>query len=40
MLSLLGDWRRTHMSSDLSIKNLNEEVCVMGWVHRRRDHGG
>ncbi|MEF3254478.1 MAG: aspartate--tRNA ligase, partial [Deferribacterales bacterium] len=40
MLSHLGEWRRTHMCADLNNKNLGENVCVMGWVHRRRDHGG
>lgn len=40
MLSHLGDWRRTHMCSDLNSKNVGENVCVMGWVNRRRDHGG
>jgi len=40
MLSLLGDWRRTHYCGELNAKNLNEDICVMGWVHRRRDHGG
>lgn len=40
MLSHLGDWRRTHMCSDLNGKNVGENVCVMGWVNRRRDHGG
>lgn len=25
---------------DLSAKNCGEEVCLSGWVHSRRDHGG
>ncbi|ADR18782.1 aspartate--tRNA ligase [Calditerrivibrio nitroreducens] len=40
MLSLLGDWRRTHYCGELNGKNTGEDICVMGWVHRRRDHGG
>ena len=32
--------KRTHYCTDLSLKNLNEKVCVCGWVQRRRDHGG
>ncbi len=40
MLSLLGDWRRTHYCGELNSKNIGENICVMGWVHRRRDHGG
>ncbi|MGC8768891.1 aspartate--tRNA ligase [Calditerrivibrio sp.] len=40
MLSLLGDWRRTHYCGELNGRNAGEDICVMGWVHRRRDHGG
>ena len=31
---------RSHHCGNLNIKNLNEEVAICGWVHRRRDHGG
>ena len=31
---------RSHHCSNLNIKNLNEEVTICGWIHRRRDHGG
>lgn len=31
---------RSHFCGDLTIKNLDEEVILCGWVHRRRDHGG
>jgi len=30
---------RTHYNNDLTIKNLNEEVVLIGWVSRTRDLG-
>ena len=30
---------RTHNCSELSEKDLNKEIIVSGWLHRRRDHG-
>jgi aspartyl-tRNA synthetase len=36
----LDGWERTHLSTELGERNLNESVVVMGWVLRRRDHGG
>ena len=32
--------KRTHYCGDLSVKNLNDEVVLCGWVDRWRDHGG
>lgn len=32
--------KRTHYCGNLSISNFGEEVILMGWVNRRRDHGG
>ncbi len=32
--------KRTHKCGDLSSKNIGEEVIIMGWVHKRRNHGG
>jgi len=32
--------RRTHTCGELTIKGLGQEVILMGWVQRRRDHGG
>lgn len=40
MLSHMGDWRRTHSCCQLNASGIGQEVCLMGWVQRRRDHGG
>ena len=39
-LDPLGDWQRTHHCNDLTDKNIGENVLLMGWILRRRDHGG
>lgn len=31
---------RTHTCNDLTISNIDENVSLCGWIHRRRDHGG
>ena len=36
----LAGWRRTHHNNELTAANLGQEVCLMGWVQFRRDHGG
>ncbi len=36
----LGDWRRTHTCGALRAGDVGREVTLMGWIHRRRDHGG
>ena len=36
----LGDWRRTHYSTEISPILDNKEVIVMGWVREIRDLGG
>ena len=33
-------WKRTHTCGDLRKEDINKKVNVMGWVDRRRDHGG
>ena len=30
---------RTHNCSELSEKEINKNVCLSGWLHRKRDHG-
>ena len=40
MADILGDMRRTHHCNALSAKDMGQEVVLMGWVLRRRDHGG
>lgn len=36
----LGALRRTHTCNDLDLSHLDQETILMGWVLRRRDHGG
>ncbi|WP_029909565.1 aspartate--tRNA ligase [Pelobacter seleniigenes] len=36
----LGDWKRSHRCGELTAEHVGQDVCVMGWVQRRRDHGG
>jgi aspartyl-tRNA synthetase len=39
-LDSLGDWEKTHNCNTLGLGQVGEEVMLMGWVLRRRDHGG
>jgi aspartyl-tRNA synthetase len=32
--------KRTHYCGNLNISLVDQEVILMGWAHRRRDHGG
>jgi aspartyl-tRNA synthetase len=32
--------KRTHYCGDLNVSHDGEQVILMGWAHRRRDHGG
>ncbi len=36
----LGSMRRTHHCCELGTGDIGSEVVLMGWVQRRRDHGG
>ncbi len=40
MNQALGDWKRTHYCGQVTALDVDNEVCLMGWVQRRRDHGG
>ena len=39
-MDFLGTMRRTHHNNNLNLANVGETVTLMGWVLRRRDHGG
>jgi aspartyl-tRNA synthetase len=39
-LDFLGDLRRTHTCGELRASDAGKRVVLMGWVYRRRDHGG
>jgi len=36
----LGNMKRTHHCNALTVQDVGKEVVLMGWVQRRRDHGG
>ena len=40
MSDKLGKMRKTHGCCELGIEDVDREVVLMGWVQRRRDHGG
>ncbi len=39
-LDTLDDWKRTLYCAEFNEAKDGEQVTVMGWVQRRRDHGG
>lgn len=40
MADFLTKDKRTHYCGDLRISDADKEVVLLGWAHRRRDHGG
>ncbi|MCC6502100.1 MAG: aspartate--tRNA ligase [Deltaproteobacteria bacterium] len=40
MFEKMGDWKRSSYCGELTAANIGKEACLMGWVQRRRDHGG
>ena len=39
MLDFLGTLQRTHTCGELRAQQAGDQVILMGWVNRRRDHG-
>jgi aspartyl-tRNA synthetase len=39
LLDFLGTLQRTHTCGQLRVQDAGEQVILMGWVNRRRDHG-
>ncbi|HVZ84792.1 MAG TPA: aspartate--tRNA ligase [Terracidiphilus sp.] len=39
MLDFLGNLERTHLCGELRAAHAGQQVVLMGWVNRRRDHG-
>jgi len=40
LTDILGEMRRTHHCRELGAKDIGKQVVLMGWLQRRRDHGG
>lgn len=35
----MGGWRRSHRLGELRASDVGKTVILMGWIHKRRDHG-
>ncbi len=40
MAEFITEKKRTHYCGGLTANDVGKEVVLMGWAHRRRDHGG
>ncbi|RCW43794.1 aspartate--tRNA ligase [Halanaerobium sp. MA284_MarDTE_T2] len=40
MSDTIKGFKRTHSCGNISSRNIGDKVIVMGWVQKRRDHGG
>jgi len=40
LANFLATDKRTHYCGNLNISHAGKEIILMGWSHRRRDHGG
>jgi len=36
----MAELSRSHYCNDISLSHIDEDVVLMGWVQKRRDHGG
>ena len=40
MLTVLGNFRRTHYCGEINENNIDQSVRLVGWVDTVRNHGG